>query len=252
LFFFHNPKAGGSSLRVILTSMYGQDRSCPVDPEDPHLRKATADGFKAMRGFDLYMGHYGYDMYRAIDSGHAAITNFRHPAARLASLYNYFRFAVHPTPEELASSTFTAVRTAKSSSFEDFALSDDPRVAMYTCDHHFRQLANSPWSMATARSERDVSELIAAMPWFYVCEFPDASYLWARSALGWRLDKVRRDNITGAEGGESATILGMSDLLYARIMARNARDLAIYRLAVDRLIEATSHSLAVRPITAAA
>jgi len=197
------------------------------------------------------MGHYGYDVYRAIDSGHAAITNFRHPAARLASLYNYFRFAVHPTVEDLASSTFTAVRTAKTSSFEAFALCDDPQVAMYTCDHHFRQLANSPWSMATARSERDVVELVEAMPWFYVCEFPDASYLWARSALGWRLDKVRRDNITGAENGEAATLLGMSDALYARIMARNARDLAIYRLAVDRLIGATSCPLPVRQIIAA-
>lgn len=241
LFFFHNPKAGGLSLRGVLWSIYDHDRICPpLDVQDPHLRNAMSDGYRSLKGFDLYMGHFGYDMYRAVDCGHTLITNFRHPAARLASLYNFFRFTVQLPPEELARPTHAAVRMAKTSSFEDFALCDDPWVAMYTTDHHFRQLANSPWSMAVTRSMDDVIAMISVMPWFYVCEFPEASYLWARSALGWRFNEVRRENVTKAERNGSVSVLDMGDTVYDEIMARNARDLAIYRFAVDRLIGETA------------
>ena len=169
----------------------------------------------------------------------------------MVSLYNFFRFAVQRSPEVLQSLDYTAVRLAKTASFEEFVLCDDPIVAMYTCDHHFRQLANSPWSMTWTRSEAEVASFVRAMPWFYVCEFPEASYLWARRALGWRLDKVTRENVTTTDGEIPASVLALSDSLYARIMARNARDLAIYRLAVDRLIEETSYSLPVRQTVAA-
>jgi hypothetical protein len=227
--------------------MYPADRFCPVDPQDPFQYRAAAAGYRAMRGFDVYMGHYGHDVYRAVDAGHAIITNFRHPATRLTSLYNYFRFTVRPTPEELETRDYTAVRLAKSASFEDFVLCDDPMVAMYTSDQHFRQLANTPWSMASTRSERAVADMVEAMPWFYVCEFPEASYLWARRALGWRFDRVARENLTAA-GESPASVLAMPDRLYDELMARNARDLALYRLAVDRLIGATTCSL--QPVAA--
>jgi hypothetical protein len=252
LFFFHNPKAGGISLREILWHRFGQDRICPpLDVQDPHLRQVVADGYRTVQGFDLYMGHFGYDMFRAVESGHAAITNFRHPAARLTSLYNFFRITVQLTPEQLATPTHAAVRMAKTGSFEDFVLCDDPMVAMYTSDFHFRQLANSPWSMAVTRSMGEVVDMIEAMPWFYVCEFPEASYLWARSAFGWRFDQVRRENITKAGDSEAISVLSISDSLYQRMMARNARDLALYRMAIDRLMSATSYAEPVRQVIAA-
>ena len=222
--------------------MYPADRFCPADPQDPFQYRAAAAGYRAMRGFDVYMGHYGHDVYRAVDAGHAIITNFRHPATRLTSLYNYFRFTVRPTPEELETRDYTAVRLAKSASFEDFVLCDDPMVAMYTCDHHFRQLANTPWSLTSTRSEHAVVDMVMAMPWFYVCEFPEASYLWARRTLGWTLDRVKRENVT-EEGEAAASILALSDRLYDKVMARNVRDLALHRMAVDRLIGATAFSL---------
>jgi hypothetical protein len=251
LFFFHNPKAGGSSLKLILASMYAPDRICPIDETDPFQRRAAAEGYRAMQGFDLYVGHFGHDLYRAVETGHAPITNFRHPATRLVSLYNYFRFVVQVAPEYLEGPDLAAIRLAKSASFEDFVLCDDPQVAMYTCDHHFRQLANSSWSMASTRSEREVADLIAAMPWFYVCELPDASYLWARWALGWRLDRVERANVTMVEQDAPASILAMPDALVRKIAARNPRDMAIYRMAVGRLISETARSPASKESVAA-
>ncbi len=252
MFVFHNPKAGGSSLCSSLWPLYQSSRICIWDEQDPFQYKAAAENYRPLLGHDVYMGHFGYDLYRELGPGYTPVTNFRHPAARLISLYNFFRFSVHRPPEVLASPDLTAVRLAKSASFEDFVLCDEPLVAMYTCDHHFRQLANSPWSMTWTRSEAEVAAFVQAMPWFYVCEFPEASYLWARQVMGWRLGKVPRENVTKMDDGETpVSLLTLSDSLYARIMDRNARDMALYRIAVDKLIEATAFAPPVRQIVAA-
>jgi hypothetical protein len=230
-----------------LESHYAKDLICPTDFDDPQQRKAAAERYRSMQGFDLYVGgHYGYDVYAAVNRGHLPITNFRHPAARLVSLYNYFRLAVPLTPEQAESSAYTAVRMAQTSSFEAFALCDDPRVAMHTCDHHFRQLANTPWSMICSRTEAQVTDLVLSMPWFYVCEYPELSYRWARTALALSVDQVPLENVTPVRDGETTSVLRLSDALYAEILGRNRRDLAIYAAAVEKLTMETSASRVVR------
>ena len=236
LFFFHNPKAGGSSLRSELARIFPAHRTCPIIENDPFGHRLAQGSYGAFRGYDLYAGHYGYDLYRAVGEGHACVTNFRHPVQRLVSLYNYFRFAVRPSPEVLAQPEYYTVRLAKTASFEAFVAHDDPRTTVYTSDHHFRQLANSGWSLATNRSIGQVKAFIDAMPWFYMCEFPQLSMRWARATIGWPASEPSRANITPVGDGTAARTPALTPAALRTIIDRNRRDLAIYRHATDRFL----------------
>jgi hypothetical protein len=147
IFFFHNPKAGGASLRRVLEGRFPAERRCPVIENTKVEHDALAGEYAAFRGYYLYAGHHGHDIFAVVNDGHSCLTNFRHPASRLISLYNYFRLSGTLSDEELWTDGFYAVRLAKSVEFESFVLADDPRVEVYVRNSHFRQLANSCWSL---------------------------------------------------------------------------------------------------------
>ena len=50
--------------------------------------------YTRFRGYDLYAGHYGRDIFVTVNDAHSCVTNFRHPVASLLFLYNYFRFSL--------------------------------------------------------------------------------------------------------------------------------------------------------------
>ncbi len=236
LFFFHNPKAGGSSLRADLARIFSPERTCPIIENDPFGHRMARSGYAAFQGYDLYAGHFGYDVYKAVGDGHACVTNFRHPVHRLVSLYNYFRFSVQPAPEVLAQPEYYTVRLAKTVDFETFVGWDDPRASVYTSDHHFRQLANSGWALGATRSIGQVQTFIDTMPWFYMCEFPQLSMRWATAALGWPALESARTNVTPPGDGTGARTPSISAAAIRIVMDRNRRDLAIYRHAADRFL----------------
>ena len=149
IFFFHNPRAGGTSLIRILESRFPPEKRSPLIENTQVEHDGLSGDFARFRGYDLYAGHYGYDIFAAVNEGHACLTNFRHPATRLISLYNFFRCMVDLPDEELRKERFYAVRFAKSASFEGFVSCADSRVEVYVRNWHFRQLANSCWSLET-------------------------------------------------------------------------------------------------------
>ena len=180
------------------------------------------------------MGHYCYDLYRRVATDHAMITNFRHPATRVLSLYNYFRHAVPDTPQTRRDEIYFAVRLAKAVDFPEFVMSDDDRVTTYIEDHHFRQLAGCGWFLSVQRDFDDVCDLIDRMAWFYVCEYPLLSVRWGRSVLGTREFDIRAANVTPEGPHVTASVLGISDRAFDRILDLNQRDLPIYSHGVAR------------------
>lgn len=182
------------------------------------------------------MGHYGWRDFRAVASRHLPVTNFRHPAARILSLYNYFRLAVPDTPASRTRPEYFAVRLARAVDFPTFVASDDPRVLTYTRNHHVRQLANTGWSLHEPDDLEAVCEFIDRMPWYYVCEYPALSVRWGRIALQDPGFTVGAANVTPSGSAPSADALGMPERTFNRILALNELDLAIYVRALQRLL----------------
>jgi hypothetical protein len=159
IFFFHNPKAGGYSLRKVFESHFPTETQCPIIENDKVGHEQLSGEYARFRGYD----YYGRDIFEAVNDGHWCVTNFRNPLARLISLYNYFRFDVKSSDEELRTERFHAVAFAKSVSFEEFVSSGDPHIDVYVRNAHFRQLANSCWALETTKEFDDVCRFVDEM-----------------------------------------------------------------------------------------
>jgi hypothetical protein len=174
--------------------------------------------------------------FHAVNDGHRCVTNFRNPLARLVSLYNFFRFNVKLSEEQLGTERICAVAFAKSVSFAEFVSSNDPNVEVYVRNAHFRQLANSCWALETTKEFGDVCRFVDAMPWYYVCEYPQMSIAWLRRAFHWKLGQLPRENVTQAQSDQAADLVNLDDRIRKVILAKNDLDFALYRYAVGRFV----------------
>lgn len=232
-FFFHNPKAGGTALRDALARYFPASRIAPnIDmiPEAHGLEAAPP----LPKAYGYYAGHYGFDQFKTVAANHIQVTNFRHPATRIKSLYEYFRYSVPDSPELRDRPEFFAVRLARDCDFAGFVSNPDPRVMTYTSNHHFRQLANSGWSLTYSRSAAEIFRMIDEMAWYYVCEYPELSVRWAASALGAPDFAVDIANVTPTAANLSSNVLGLSPRTFGRLMEMNQLDLTIYAHAMGR------------------
>lgn len=234
VFFFHCPKAGGTSIRSALAAAIPQELISPIIENDA-VGHASQSDYRSFRGYHLYAGHYGRDIFDAVKDGHLAITNFRHPVARIVSLYNFFRDQVALDPAQLAEERYTAVRFAKEHDFRAFVACDDPRVTVYTRNQHARQLTQSPWENDASRLAR-ARRAVLGMACYYVCEYPDLSTMWLRDALG--LAAIGSENRTTLHGG-SIDVATLDREVVEKICRDNADDLDLYLLAVRTLLART-------------
>jgi len=249
IFFFHNPKAGGYSLRRVFETHFRTEKQCPIIENDKVGHERLRGDYAHFRGYDYYAGHYGQDIFEAVNQGHRCVTNFRNPLRRLISLYNFFRFNVKLSEEELRTERFRAVAFAKSVSFEGFVSSNDPNVDVYVRNAHFRQLANSCWDLETTKEIDEVYRFVDEMPWYYVCEYPEMSIAWLRRAFDWNLDHLPRENVTRIQGDQAADLATLDDRIWNVILAKNDLDFALYRYAVDRFLSrVTAHPIELRNI----
>lgn len=239
LFFFHNPKAGGTSVADALAGLFAPERRCPRIENDAVEHRANRGRYEAYRGYDYYGGHYGRDIYDTVGQGMDCLTNFRWPVARVMSLYRYFRHVVEVTDAEAADPRFRSVMLAKTLSLDDYVTCDDPAVRIHTCDHHFRQLTGSGWSGTIAGDLGQAIDLVDRMRWFFIAEHPYESLVWTQSVFEGRLTAIDRLNET--RGPAAARDLGRR--AYQRLDGQNQLDLALYRYAVDRLLDLASPTL---------
>lgn len=235
IFFFHLPKAGGTSLKGAIERALPRARVCPVFANDIGEHRRLAGDYAAYRGYDVYCGHYGRDVYDSVVQHHQCTTNFRHPVTRLVSLYNYFRYVVPLQELQIGEPALQPIKFARQASFHEFVASADPAVEVYVRNAHYRQLSNSNWSLDETSSVAEVSRFIDSMPGYYVCEFPDLSRLWLQTALG--IADIAVDNVTQGESLVKSDALDRS--IVNLICEKNALDLALYRHAVERLLRLT-------------
>lgn len=235
IFFFHNPKAGGTSIKTVLEALVPRRERCPQIENDEIDHRKLNGNYKSSRGYALYSGHYGYDVYQTVANGHLPLTNFRHPVDRLISTFNYFNYAVHLPLKLTLPDHFYHVRLARKISFDEFISSSDPRVEIYTRNGHFRQLTYSPWSPELRKSLDDAIAFIDQMPWYYVCEQPEVSTTWFRNVFKVRVDQIPRENQTPKISDSQVSAAQISESTRSLILEKNQLDLVLYNYAVNRL-----------------
>lgn len=240
LFFFHNPKAAGSSIRSIIERQFDETARSPIIENDKDEHDALGGDYAQFRGYGYYGGHFGRDVFDAVAEDHRPITNFRDPLSRIVSLYNFFRFTVNPSAADLATERFFAVRSAKTQPFDRFVSCGDPRIEVYINNYHFRQLTGSCWSLAMRGTLAEARSFIESMPWYYVCEHPDFSAFWAREVFGWRLPVLPRENMTVGPADEMVRAAELEQPVRRVLYAKNQFDLALYGHAVEGLVRRLS------------
>ena len=235
VFFFHNPKAGGTSINRALGAMYPTGAHAPLIENTERDHEQRAGQYGAFRGYRYYGGHYGRDIFNQVAESHDAVTNFRHPAMRLASLYEYFRTRVVMPQDDASRDALYPVSMAQTHDFHDFVAMNDPRVEIHTRNYHVRQLSASPWD-PYSQGDLDIARtLVDGMIWYYVCEQREASQHWADAVFRGRCPAIGWENRT-ADAAHSARVPASPDGETARIIEeKNALDLALYRHAADRL-----------------
>jgi hypothetical protein len=236
LFFFHNPKAGGTSVVDALKRLFPEEQHCPRIENDATEHADRGGRYGVFRGYNLYAGHYGRDIRDAVGPHMPMATNFRWPIDRVVSVHRYFRYTVEISDEQARDPRYRAVALAKRLSLDDFVTCDDPAVVIHTYDHHYRQLTGSGWSPHYERDLQAARDLIDQMAWFYVCEHPYDSLDWAQTVFEGRLGDVARLNVTQAESSSAA----LGPRAYRQLLAQNQNDIAIYRHALDRLLVETA------------
>ena len=187
-FFLHNPKAGGVSIRSLLRSVSKGGTIAPQFMNAPEDYRSNREIISTLRGYDLYFGHYGYEVYQIVNKGHTLVTNFRDPAQRVHSMYRYWRHNVLDTDlDKLIDNDKDAyvVRLAKEMSFSEFIRVNDENLLCYISNFHFRQIYITGWlhHPYTNTSELEVYGRIKEMPWFFVAETPEASMSLFRLAF---------------------------------------------------------------------
>jgi hypothetical protein len=237
IFFFHNPKAGGTSIdRALGSCFHPQDRA-PLIENSQRDHERNAGDYGRYAGYLYYAGHYGYDIYCQIAAAHAPVTNFRHPATRLVSLYRFFRGIAVPPQGAAERDDLYPVLFAQQVGLHDLICAEDPRIELYTRDHHVRQLTASAWSEGGSRDIAQACDLVDRMPWFYVCEHPGLSQAWADSVLPSLLLRamppIPAENRTVLPGREPP----LERRTYRAICDRNELDFCLYAHATRRLLE---------------
>ncbi len=237
LFMFHNPKAAGTSLLSAIRAMFPPTEAEPHLPHTIREHEARQGRYEDVRGSDVYFGHYSREAFEGVRDGHAYITNFRHPVARVLSLYNYFRLVAPSSGANTDNNDvdFFCVRATKSMSFDEFIRDGHPYILTYISDHHFRQLAKSQWVYEEpTETVESVCEFIDSALSYFVCEYPLISTRWMQDTLG--IPDIGLSNTTHTLT-ESVPLSAVSRETYRLIMDMNQRDMAIYQHAVNRLLD---------------
>lgn len=228
--FLHNPKAGGTSITDALRRCYTAGEIAPTLESAPHDRRPAV--WRRWTHCRFVAGHFGHEVARRHFAGHALITNFRHPLARIVSLYDFWRSVAEPSMFRLSSRSGPAL--ARRLTFAEFVRSDSPFLALYVADFHTRQIVESGWTPRAidGGSMRLAQERTAAMRWFYVCEHEQWSLAWLREAFPAVAAGcgIGRSNVNASR---ERTIPSPAD--EAVILERNRHDLELYEFAAATL-----------------
>lgn len=232
VFFIHNPKAGGSSLRALLASPFPAETIAPVFLNSPYDNEKLSNHAAELKGFRFYAGHYGYDAYTTLADGHVLITNFRDPVRRIESIYRYWKHNVDLGT--LREDEVEPVALAQSLPFTKFIRHPLPALRLYLENFHFRQLLGSGWETCscTRMHRLIVKWRVARMKWFFIQEMSEVSLaLLQRTFATYRNATLPVINVSGGpradiSGDDAAYLASINQLdyeIYAQAQGLQAR-----------------------------
>ncbi|MDO9414014.1 MAG: hypothetical protein Q7T81_15700 [Pseudolabrys sp.] len=237
LVMLHCPKAAGTSVSTYLGAFFKNKTDLPA----ASFRLSDESKWPNYKAFDFIHGHCGYDLVRYLGAEFQCVTSFRHPVARLASLYNFWRNDTiesqvaevvsekNPPPHKIAQ------HLAHELSFSEWVASDENAVTMYTRNAHTRQILRNWWTPKDLSwfDMEIVKHRIRKMPWFYIAELQADSMRLLDVAFGKAITKpdLGRENVT-TYARKPQTSPTAKD---AEVIARyNAADILIYNYALKR------------------
>lgn len=230
LVFLHNPKAGGTSITAALRQGFAAREIAPPFDQSPWQRPGGLPA--AARGCRFLAGHFGHEVVDALGVPCDVITSFRHPVARLVSLYDFWHDVVDHAALDRRFPGGHGARFARSLSFAAFVRSPDPTLGLYVENFHARQLLGTGWEprRLTGADLDRVRERIGRMRWWYVCEREAAALAWLRAAFPGLATGLGRTNVN-PRGRRTVPTPADVDV----ILERNAADLALHDHAVALL-----------------
>lgn len=236
LFFFHLPKAGGTSIANAIRSASNPLFIAPYFANNIEQYQSLNNCLSDFKGYDVYLGHLARDLFKAVETGHEYLINFRHPVARIFSLYNYFRHDARQAAKgnPMSEMNIFCADAARSLSFADFVASEHPNIRTWISDFQFKQLTSNPWSPEPGSGSLDeVFAFVKKALGIFVCEFSEISSRRLCSTLN--LAEIPVDN-TSYDKPNSVPESEIRDETINLILSLNKRDLKIYRFAVDQLL----------------
>ncbi|MEZ5955687.1 MAG: sulfotransferase family 2 domain-containing protein [Hyphomonadaceae bacterium] len=174
--FLHIPKCGGTSINHHFKSNFGGKRTKRSILLDSVVGNAAhSETIEAAKHAQYVAGHFGWNTLERVRESAIAFTILREPFDRLRALYAFAR-----KPRQIAHIAFAKLaEIARSASFEEFCLSEDPSVRAMTDNAITRTLAHDYFPAAPARAVDvgvardhldqldfvgDVADLSAALP----------------------------------------------------------------------------------------
>ena len=244
LFLFHNPKSGGTSIDSAFRINFSPEDRCPLIENTQSDHERLRGDYSLFRGYRYYSGHYGYDVFCDVGQPLVPVTNFRRSVGRIVSLYNFFRLHVVLPDDERSRAELHHVVLAQSVGLLDFVSSQDPRVEVYTRNHHARQLTRTAWDPDCDGDLGHAKALIDTMPWFYVCEEPQASRNWARDVFEDVSLSIPRLNQTVQERHGQRAVTDVDHQVASIIEKKNWLDDRLHAHAEGRLMGSLNQACA--------
>lgn len=183
LAFVHVPKCGGTTVHDWLVERIAPSAMCPQRHRMPaELQPARLASLERYR---VFSGHFDVVDLLHLPGPQHRFTVLREPIARIVSLYDFWR--AH-TPEHIEEHDLVGPRAARSMTFDEFALADDPRI-VHDLDNTFVRtftgLIRTGEPFADRR--RALDEAVAVVDSFdHVGHLDrlDGTFGWLRDVLG--------------------------------------------------------------------
>jgi hypothetical protein len=190
LFFFHVPKAGGTSVAGALANRFAAEERLSIyyddDPDDAAINAAR-----------YVTGHVSMSILERFDRRPYSVTVLRDPIERALSMYSFLRELERAVTNRLGLQRYeAALRLAKEHSLDDFI-----RVAPDLAEHYLgnwqsRMLGGKPLGGTDERLE-DALAGLERCDFVGLADRPDESLDWLTRRLGWEpLTPLPRTNVT--------------------------------------------------------
>lgn len=228
-FFIHNPKAGGSAIRNLILNISNDKKICPTFSNSPNSNDYSIDKIEKYSVFDLFFGHWGYDVFEKIGNDGILITNFRNPVDRIFSLYRYWRNNVNLDDlNHLDKKDYMCVEFAKKNNFSEFIRIDMKELNLYIQNFHCRQLHSNGWNFIKFDEIiiEKIKYRIEKMNWFYITENPVFSmFLFRKEFPQFQQTSLLQENVSNGQYEK------ISDEDVSYLMSLNYWDYEIYTYA---------------------